>query len=54
MIVGASSSQQLEKTLTACEAGPLPAELFKAIEGIWEGAKEIAPDYSPFLVKSTP
>ena len=54
VVIGASSPQQLEKTLIACEAGPLPMELAKAIEGVWEGAKEIAPDYSPFLVKSTP
>ena len=49
VIIGASSPKQLETTLTACEKGPLPKNLADAVNGVWENAKETAPDYSPFL-----
>ena len=52
MIVGASSPKQLDETLKACAAGPLPKEVVEAVDGVWESAKETAPDYSPFLTQS--
>ena len=39
MIIGGSSLKQLEKTLTACEEGPLEPEVAKKIQGIWEMVK---------------
>lgn len=43
IIVGASSSQQLEANLKACEARPLPDEVVKVIEEIWPLAEPVAP-----------
>ena len=52
MIVGASSPAQLETTMKGLEAGPLPEEVSEAVDGVWESARESAPDYSPFLERS--
>lgn len=43
MIITASSAEQLEKTLTACEAGPLPEEVAQVVDEVWESAKDTAP-----------
>ena len=51
MIVGASSPKQLDETLKACAAGPLPEEVAAAVNGVWANAKATAPEYSPFLSK---
>ena len=52
MIVGASSPAQLETTMKGLEAGPLPEEVSEAVDGMWDSARESAPDYSPFLERS--
>jgi aflatoxin B1 aldehyde reductase len=49
MVVAASSPAQMDKTMKSLAAGPLPKEVADTIDGIWEGIKETAPDYSPFL-----
>ena len=43
MIIGASSLQQLQSNLETCKAGPLPAEIVKVVEDVWEPAREFAP-----------
>ncbi|KAH6682763.1 aldehyde reductase [Halenospora varia] len=43
VIIGASGSSQLRETLSAIEAGPLPAQTVAGIEKIWEYVKEDAP-----------
>lgn len=49
MIITASSPEQLDKTLTACEAGPLPEEVAQVVDSVWETAKLTAPAYTPFM-----
>ena len=46
MIVGASSSSQLESTMKGLNAGPLPEAVAKAVDEVWESARDTAPDYS--------
>lgn len=46
MIIGASSLPQLEGNLEICKAGPLPADLVKAVEDVWPSAKDFAPPSS--------
>ena len=53
MIVGASSPAQLETTMKNLNAGPLPEEVVEALDGVWESARESAPDYSPFLERTS-
>jgi aflatoxin B1 aldehyde reductase len=48
MIVGASSAEQLEKTLLSCEKGALPKEVADAISECWGTVREGAPSYTPF------
>lgn len=43
IIVGASSLQQLEKTLQGIEHGPLPETAVKKIDGVWDKIKHEAP-----------
>jgi aflatoxin B1 aldehyde reductase len=45
IILGASSVEQLEENLNACEGGPLPEEIVKGFEDMWEGYKEKAGAY---------
>lgn len=40
---GACTLKQLEESLIAYEEGPLPAEIVKRVEGIWELLKDEAP-----------
>ena len=49
MIVGASSPAQLESTMKSLDIGPLPGGCCEGGYGVWETARERAPDYSPFL-----
>jgi aflatoxin B1 aldehyde reductase len=44
-ILGASSEQQIERSLSACEKGPLPDSLQKAWEGLWTELKKDPPRY---------
>lgn len=43
MIIGASSTKQLEENLKICSQGPLPEELVKVVEDVWPAAKPFAP-----------
>lgn len=43
IIVGASSLDQLKQTLQGLSAGPLPDEIVKKIDGVWETIKHEAP-----------
>jgi len=43
VIVGASSIDQLKENLEICDAGPLPEELVKTIDGVWPSVKDVAP-----------
>ncbi|KAJ3028563.1 hypothetical protein HDV00_010178 [Rhizophlyctis rosea] len=43
LIVGASKPEQLEETLGGLENGPLPGEVVRRIEGVWEVVKGEAP-----------
>ena len=43
MIIGASSLRHLEENLEICKAGPLPDEVVKVIEEVWQSAKPFAP-----------
>lgn len=42
IIIGASSLEQLEKTLSIIDKGPLSETAVRAINDIWEGVKEEA------------
>lgn len=46
VILGASSVEQVEENLNACESGPLPAEIVESFEDMWKGYKEKAGPYS--------
>ncbi len=43
IIVGASSVEQLEQTLTGLERGPLSAQAVKGVEAVWDDVKHEAP-----------
>lgn len=43
LIIGASSVEQLEQTLTGIEKGPLSDKAVKAIDQVWEQVKDEAP-----------
>ena len=45
VILGASSVEQLEENLDACEAGPLPDEIVASFEDMWEAYKLKAGPY---------
>lgn len=45
MILGASSAQQVDSSLSACEKGPLSDGLAQAFEDIWAAVKTNAPRY---------
>lgn len=45
IILGISSFQQLEQNVEACEKGPLPEEVVKALDEAWERARGDAPTY---------
>lgn len=42
IILGASSSSQIEASLTACEKGPLPQEVVSGFDKLWDAAKDKA------------
>lgn len=42
IILGASSSAQVDATLTACEKGPLPKEVVDGFDELWSAAKDKA------------
>ena len=44
-IIGASTEQQIDHSLTACEMGPLPDSLAGAWEEMWEEIKKSPPKY---------
>ncbi|RDW73497.1 hypothetical protein BP6252_07404 [Coleophoma cylindrospora] len=46
MILGASSTAQIEATLAATEKGPLPDEVVKGWVDLWDTIEEKAPGYS--------
>ena len=46
VILGASSVQQVEENLRACEIGPLPEEIVDSFEDMWKVYKEKAGPYS--------
>lgn len=43
VIVGSSSTEQLEQTLEGLDHGPLPAEVVEKIDSVWETIKHVAP-----------
>lgn len=45
VILGASSTKQIEESLKACEKGPLPSGLVKAFEDLWAAIKDETTDY---------
>ena len=45
VILGASTEQQIDRSLCACEKGPLPESLAKAWEDMWTEVKKDAPKY---------
>lgn len=51
MIVGASTTQQLENTLLACKKGPLPQGVVDGMEEVWRQSIPTAPSYSPWASK---
>lgn len=40
LILGASSKEQVDATLTACEKGPLPESVVKGWEELWKNVVE--------------
>ena len=46
VILGASRTQQVEASLSATEKGPLPEDVAKKFEDMWQAVKEKAPAYS--------
>ena len=45
IILGASSTKQLEETVAALEAGPLSDDAASAMSNLWEICKDVAPRY---------
>lgn len=45
VILGASSTKQIDESLTACENGPLPSGLAKAFEDLWAAIKDESSHY---------
>lgn len=45
-ILGASRTTQIESSLAACEKGPLPSDVSKGFEDMWEAIKHKTPGYS--------
>lgn len=45
IILGASSTQQVDSGLSACEKGPLSDGLANAFEELWAAVKSTAPNY---------
>ncbi len=45
VILGASSVEQVEENLNACERGPLPQDIVGSFEDMWKGYKEKAGPY---------
>ncbi|MCJ1391046.1 hypothetical protein MMC18_003907 [Xylographa bjoerkii] len=43
MIIGASSLHQLEENLEICDGGPLPDDIVKVVEEVWQSARPFAP-----------
>jgi aflatoxin B1 aldehyde reductase len=41
VIVGASSTRQLEQNLADCEKGPLPEEVVQALDAGWQQARSV-------------
>ena len=48
IVIGARTPEQLEGTLQACEAGPLPKEIVDLVETVHQQTKDDAPYFSPF------
>jgi aflatoxin B1 aldehyde reductase len=51
VIIGASKVAQVEETLTALEAGPLPEKVAERVNAIWEKVEHEAPldNYNSFM-----
>lgn len=45
-ILGASSKSQIEASLSACGQGPLPADIAREFETMWEAIRDTAPGYA--------
>ena len=45
IIIGASSTQQLDENLTCLKKGPLPEEMLKAFDEAWEHVRMACPSY---------
>jgi len=45
VILGASSTEQVDSSLSACEKGPLSDGLAQAFEELWDAVKDSAPGY---------
>ncbi|KAM0723890.1 hypothetical protein Q7P37_000880 [Cladosporium fusiforme] len=43
VIIGASSVAQLKDNMEICDAGPLPEEVVRTIDGVWPSVKDVAP-----------
>ena len=46
ILLGASSFEQLEQNLTACEMGPVPAEVLKVCDEVWAKLRGPVPVYN--------
>jgi len=46
VLVGATKMEQLEQNLAACEEGPLPTEVLKACDEVWEQLRGPVPVYN--------
>ncbi len=46
VILGASRIEQLDDNLAACKEGPLPAEVLKACDEVWESLRAPVPTYN--------
>ena len=46
VILGASRIEQLDENLAACKEGPLPAEVLKVCDEIWESLRAPVPSYN--------
>jgi len=43
VILGVRNKQQLEENVASIRRGPLPVELIKCFEDVWESVQDVAP-----------
>lgn len=49
IVIGSAKPAQLDEALTICKKGPLPDELVRMIDELWNVAESTAPGYSPWV-----